>query len=275
MSIARAMSKSTSKSCSFPPGTRYPERLPRNLDLKRIGFVLLQQPDSHTPDSAPLPDGLLSGSAPLPDSGSMSSSTPPPLGCPRMLKKSTSTVSLTTTEKIQLHFQTLIGLRRRQDGGSEAPPSPPQIPTHSQVEAAETKDINGSSEEEEEEQSEVCLALSESSSEELLEPPEVEPEQEQRRNPDGAEGGEPREEEEEEPEDAQREEESEDAQREEEEGDDARRQQQEQLFAQEYLLRVSLVCSSWTLTLLCSCPLLDPESPVLSWTLSLLSPPGP
>lgn len=259
MSIARSMSKSTSKSCSFPPGTRYPERIPRNLDLKRIGFVLLQQPDRHTPDSAPLPDGHLSGSAPLPDSGSRSSSTHPPLSFPRKLKKSSSTVSLTTTEKIQLHFQTLIGLRRRQDGGSEAPPSPPQSPTPFQVEAAETKDINGSSEEEEEEQSEVFLALSDSSSEELLEPPEVEPEQEQRRNLDGAEGVEPREEEEEEPKDAQREE---------EEGDDARRQQQEQLFAQEYLLRVSLVCSSWTLTLLCSCPLLDPDSP------ALLSPPS-
>lgn len=145
MSIAR----STSKSCSFAPGTKYPVRLPNNLDLKRIGFVLLQQPVIHSSECAPLPA-----------SQQRSSATPPgPLSCPADI-----TVSLTTKEKIGLHFRTLMGLRRRLDGGSDSPPSPSQYP---QMEAKETPDINnlaGWGGEEEEEQSQVCLALSESSS---------------------------------------------------------------------------------------------------------------
>lgn len=178
MTLARA----ASKSCSFPPGTVYSARLPKNLDLRRIGFVLLQPASGHA-----------SGSAPLPDSQGRSSSGPPgpDVAAPA--------VSLATTEKIQLHFRTLVGLRRRLGGGSEAGPSPP----------------NGSGEDEEE-QSEVCLALSESSSSdgglELEGPAGAEPDWQQKPAGDGAE--------------------------EEEEADDAPRQQEEQLFAQEYLLRV-------------------------------------
>lgn len=192
MTIARA----ASKSCSFPSGTRYPARLPKNLDLRRIGFVLLQQAS----DSAPLPD---------------TSSTPPgPKTGP------SAGVSSTTREKIRLHSRTLIGLRRSLEGGSDAPPTPSQHPT---------PDANGSSgEEEEEEQSEICLALSESSSSagshEPGEPSEVEAEHQQRRKPANGE--------------LHLEEEQE------EEPDDAQRQQEEQLFAQEYLLRVRLLSSS-------------------------------
>lgn len=155
MSIAR----STSKTCSFPPGTKYPPCLPNNLDLKRIGFVLLQQP-SHTSESAPRLD-----------SQQRSSSTP--LSCPPMPKIGTSgdtvtsTVSLTTKEKIRLHYQTLMGLRRRQDGDSDSPHSPSQCPTQSQAGAKEAADIKSSAgEEEEEEQNQVGLLSSSSSEDE-------------------------------------------------------------------------------------------------------------
>lgn len=241
MSIAR----STSKSCSFPPGTKYPASLPNNLDLKRIGFVLLQQP-SHTPESAPRLD-----------SQQRSSSTPPgPLSCPPMPKVGTSvdtvtsTVSLTTKEKIRLHYQTLMGLRRRRDGDSDSPPSPSQCPTQSQVEAKEAPDIKSSAgEEEEEEQSQVRLLLSESSSSsedegvdgsEYTELQVCHPEQ--TRTDHVGDGGkklgpiffvQEQEEQEEEPQN----EEGEGLR--EEEGLD-QRQQEEQLFAQEYLLRVRL-----------------------------------
>lgn len=175
MSIAR----STTKSCSFSPGTKYPARLPSNLDLKRIGFVLLQQPASH-----------------ISESEQRSSPTPPgPLSCPADATE--SMVSLTTKEKIGLHYHTLMGLRRRQDEESDGPPSPSQYPTQSQMEAKETPDINGSEGwegEEEEEQSQVCLVLSESSSstgsDELEEPTEVESECGRRPADDGVDGSE-------------------------------------------------------------------------------------
>lgn len=178
MSIAR----STAKSCSFSSGTKYPARLPNNLDLKRIGFVLLQQPVSHSSESAPLPA-----------SQQRSSSIPPgPLRCPADATE--SMVSLTTKEKIGLHYHTLMGLRTRQDGESDSPPSPSQYPTQSQMEAKETPDINSSEgwEGEEEEQSQVCLVLSESSSstgsDELEEPTEVESECGRRPADEGVDG---------------------------------------------------------------------------------------
>lgn len=89
-------------------------------------------------------------------------------------------VSLTTKEKIGLHYHTLMGLRRRQDGECDGRPSPSQYPTQSQMEAKETPGISSEGWEEEEEQSQVCLVLSESSSsagsDELEEPTEVETE---------------------------------------------------------------------------------------------------
>ncbi|XP_068423199.1 GON-4-like protein isoform X1 [Clinocottus analis] len=48
--------RSPSDTYSFPPGTRYPPRLPKHLDFRRIGFVL-QQPRLCAPsDSSPLHD---------------------------------------------------------------------------------------------------------------------------------------------------------------------------------------------------------------------------
>ncbi|XP_032365041.1 GON-4-like protein [Etheostoma spectabile] len=60
---------------SFPPGTRYPPRLPKQLHFRRIGFLLLQKP------------------------------RPPP---PPALA-----VSMTTRERIRSHYQTLVGLRKK------------------------------------------------------------------------------------------------------------------------------------------------------------------
>ncbi|XP_056876965.1 GON-4-like protein isoform X2 [Takifugu flavidus] len=228
-----SITRSTAKSCSFSPGTKYPARLPNNLDLKRIGFVLLQQPVSHSSESAPLPA-----------SQQRSSSIPPgPLSCPADTTE--SMVSLTTKEKIRLHYHTLMGLRRRQDGESDSEPSPSQHPTQSQKEAKETPDINSSEGwegEEEEEQSQVCLVLSESSSstgsDELEEPTEVESECGRRPADEGVDGSESTElqEEPQEEEEELRAPQEEDRLR--EECDDDQRQQEEKLFAQEYLLRV-------------------------------------
>lgn len=189
MAIARC-----SSACSFAPGTTYPARLPKNLDLKRIGFVLLQQPLSHASDSAPPPDG---------PGGLTSDDVAAPA------------VSLTTEERIRLHYQTLVGLRTRADGDPEAPPPPPQSPAPSQKEAKEAGDSSS-----EEEPSEVRLALSESSSSTGS---ELESEAEQRKPelreaevgpPAGLEGAEPQ------------------------DGEGDQRQQEERLFAQEYLTRV-------------------------------------
>ncbi|XP_035848957.1 GON-4-like protein [Sander lucioperca] len=94
-------------SYSFPPGTRYPPRLPKQLDFRRIGFLLLQKPrplPTHSP-----PDAALA-------------------------------VSMTTTEQIRRHYQTLVGLRkkRRRRGRAsaaapeEAPPPNPGGPAHSE-----------------------------------------------------------------------------------------------------------------------------------------------
>lgn len=107
-------------------------------------------------------------------------------------------VSLTTKEKIGLHYHTLMGLRRREDGESDSPLSPSQYPPQSQMEAKETPDINSSGGwegEEEEEQSQVCLVLSESSSstgsDELEDPTEVESECGRRPADDGDDGSKP------------------------------------------------------------------------------------
>ncbi|XP_037330678.2 GON-4-like protein isoform X2 [Pungitius pungitius] len=63
--------RSSSDTYSFPPGTSYPPRLPKNLDFRRIGFVLQHPlpralPPASLPDSTPLTDQQV-GSSPLPD----------------------------------------------------------------------------------------------------------------------------------------------------------------------------------------------------------------
>lgn len=79
-----------------------------------------------------------------------------------------SSVSMTTREQIRRHYQTLTSLRRRRcvEGVTPVtPPLPPEGPASSQVELQASDDVIRMSEEEEEEEeeSEVLLALSESS----------------------------------------------------------------------------------------------------------------
>ncbi|XP_058475259.1 GON-4-like protein isoform X2 [Solea solea] len=139
----------SASSYSFPPGTKYPPRLPKHFDFKRIGFVVLQQP---LPPPSTDSSALVSGGDII----------------------ITSTISLATTEQIKSHYQTLVGLRRKHKlsvngGGTRsatetlAPPPPPEGSPSSQL-VEEDDDISTNEEEGEEEESEVLLALSESSS---------------------------------------------------------------------------------------------------------------
>ncbi|XP_071355555.1 GON-4-like protein isoform X2 [Trachinotus anak] len=221
--------RSASNNCSCPPGTRYPPRLPENLDFRRIGFVLLQQPLPPPPaDSSPLPDRQVDlSSSPTPPSPHKScfprALSPPRVLLHRLLLTRTDTstdtltsptVSMTTTEKIRRHSQTLAGLRRRRKRRSlSLPPEKekptwkgggvrsdeevltapsPEGPASSQVEVDDdvirmNEEVR-KEEEEEEEESEVFLALSESSSSaagsvghdnDLADPEEAESESEQ------------------------------------------------------------------------------------------------
>ncbi|XP_030002728.1 GON-4-like protein [Sphaeramia orbicularis] len=125
--------RSTS-SYSFPPGTRYPPRLPDHLDFRRVGFMLLQQPN------------------PVPATTEISQTPPPPrvfLHCLHLKNSnavSATTVSTTMREQIRCHYQTLVSLRRRSHCKDR--PAPCKL-----------------TEEEQEEESEVHLALSESDDE--------------------------------------------------------------------------------------------------------------
>ncbi|XP_041868579.1 GON-4-like protein isoform X2 [Melanotaenia boesemani] len=186
-----AFLRSTLGSYNFPPGTKYPPRLPNNLDFKRIGFVMLQQPlPLPLPDSSPLSDGPLNTSSP--SVTSPRSLSPPRVFLKRLILtradtpakvKTPSTVSTETMDQIRSHCQTLAGLRRRglsasppgageprrNEGGirkrSEiTAPSPAsfQEPDDDVISKSDTEEKE--EEEEMEEESEVLLALSESSS---------------------------------------------------------------------------------------------------------------
>ncbi|XP_078101069.1 GON-4-like protein isoform X2 [Sander vitreus] len=139
-------------SYSFPPGTRYPPRLPKQLDFRRIGFLLLQKP-------RPLPPPRVVLRRLLP------TASPP---------DAASAVSMTTREQIRRHYQTLVGLRKKRRrrvrasaaAPEEAPPPNPGGPAHSEgddVIRTEGDDVIRTEGEEEEEESEVLLVLSESS----------------------------------------------------------------------------------------------------------------
>ncbi|XP_042291737.1 GON-4-like protein [Thunnus maccoyii] len=201
--------RSTSNTYSFPAGTRYPPRLPPNLDFRRIGFVLLQQP---------LPPPSSSSPPPPPRPRCTRALSPPRVLLRHLLLKTeaditTSTVSMTTREQIRRHYQTLAGLRRRRlalppaekstlNGGGGArsdeeealtPPPIPEGPAPSQVELQQGDDVinvggeeddDVKEEEDEEEESDVLLALSESSSsvapdDDLPDPEEAESDSEQ------------------------------------------------------------------------------------------------
>ncbi|XP_069581769.1 GON-4-like protein [Brachyistius frenatus] len=159
-----AVLRSAFSTYSFPPGTRYPPRLPDHLDFRRIGFVL-----------KPLP-------TPLPESASSASPGPGAVSPPRLLLTRTDTASFTvstaTSEQIRCHCEMLAGLRRRRlsssptagkhilygggatssDDDTTATP-PRQGSASSQVMG---DDVIRTSDEEEEE-GDVLLALSESS----------------------------------------------------------------------------------------------------------------
>nr|XP_046273124.1 GON-4-like protein [Scatophagus argus] len=169
--------RSASDSYSFPLETRYPPHIPKNLDFRRIGFVLLQQPlPPPHPDSSPLPGGQVDSSPlpPIPKSPQAHSNPRVLLHCLLLSRTDTtadmrtaSSVSITTREQIRRHYHTLTSLRKRKRRRSDrepVTPPPPKGPVSSQVEVQERDDvIIMSEEEEEEEESEVLLALSESS----------------------------------------------------------------------------------------------------------------
>ncbi|KAM9738637.1 uncharacterized protein gon4la isoform 1-T1 [Menidia menidia] len=115
----------SSSTSSFPPGTKYPPRLPTNLDFRRMGFVALQQPlPEASSDSCALSDNPVNVPPPSP---------PHPLSPPRVLLQrllltrtdtpadgtTASAVSLEIVEQIRRHSRTLAGLRRRRPS---APP---------------------------------------------------------------------------------------------------------------------------------------------------------
>ncbi|XP_076610154.1 GON-4-like protein [Chaetodon auriga] len=175
--------RSASETYSFPPGTRYPPCLPKNLDFKRIGFLLLQQPlPPPPPDSSPPSERQVNSPPPPPPSKPC---CPGALSPPRVLHRlllsrtdtptditTTSSISMTIREQIRRHNQTLASLRRRKRrrSGEEVVTPPPEGVAASQVEVQESDDVIRMSgeeeeekEEEEEEESEVLLALSESS----------------------------------------------------------------------------------------------------------------
>ncbi|XP_026205500.1 GON-4-like protein isoform X2 [Anabas testudineus] len=130
---------SSSNTYSFPPGTRYPPRVPKHLDFRRIGFVLLQQPLPTPPLDFPhLSDGQVDNIIP------------------------TCTISIATKEAIGRHYHTFASLRSRR--GDECPASS-QVELGSVIGMKEEEERKEEDDEDEdEEESEVFLALSESSS---------------------------------------------------------------------------------------------------------------
>ncbi|XP_067353191.1 GON-4-like protein isoform X3 [Channa argus] len=169
--------RSASNTYSFPPGTRYPPLIPKYLDFRRIGFVLLQQPLPPPPtDPSPLPEDRIqpcSQSPPStpPSTCSLRAPSPPQVFLRRLLLTRPDPhtfdiackVSMATREKIFRHYQTLAGLRR---GREDEDPS--QVIVTDDI--IRINDMEGEGKErkeeseEEEEESEVFLALSESSS---------------------------------------------------------------------------------------------------------------
>nr|XP_015828912.2 GON-4-like protein isoform X1 [Nothobranchius furzeri]XP_015828914.2 GON-4-like protein isoform X1 [Nothobranchius furzeri]XP_015828915.2 GON-4-like protein isoform X1 [Nothobranchius furzeri]XP_015828916.2 GON-4-like protein isoform X1 [Nothobranchius furzeri] len=169
-----AFVRSAPATYTFPPETKYPPHLPKNLDFKRLGFVLIQQ---HLPS----PPHDSSQFSEAPPNSSPPSSPQAPLQRLLLSKaagmRTASTVSMVTMEQIRHHSQTLAGLRknkraaaarkrypneeekRRSDDGVAAL-SPPEGPASIQE---MSDDVIRVSEEEVEEEGEVLLALSESS----------------------------------------------------------------------------------------------------------------
>uniref|UniRef100_A0A1A7XBV9 Gon-4-like (C.elegans) n=1 Tax=Iconisemion striatum TaxID=60296 RepID=A0A1A7XBV9_9TELE len=149
-----AFLRAASDTYSFPPETKYPPCLPKNLDFKRLGFVRIQQ---HLP-------------SPPHDSSQVSeTSLPSPSQVPLqrlLLSKADQaadmrTVSTVTIEQIRHHSQTLAGLRKKRSSEDGVAVLSPPEGLASTWEMSD--DVIRVSEEEMEEEGEVLLALSESS----------------------------------------------------------------------------------------------------------------
>ncbi|KAM8840181.1 uncharacterized protein AB9W97_001113 isoform 2-T2 [Spinachia spinachia] len=208
---------SSSDIYSFPPGTSYPPRLPKNLDFRRIGFVL-QPPLHQAPPPASLPDSTPStnqqvcsspvndqqvDSSPIPD-GKIGSSPPRALSPGILLRRlllsrtdtpvvivTTSLVSMTIKERIRGHSRTLTSLRRKsvspaeELNGSGAITSVEEAPPegHAPSHGEGQRDDVVSTRNEDEEDTEVLLVPSEphssTGSELSINPEEAESEREQ------------------------------------------------------------------------------------------------
>ncbi|KAM6974312.1 GON-4-like protein [Tautogolabrus adspersus] len=148
--------RSASHTNNFPPGTKYPPRLPKNLDFRRVGFLQLNQ-------TLPLPPSD-SSQLPLHPPKALLQRPLPSHTDPHAEIINTSAVSMTTREQISRHNKTLASLRRRGRSSKDAViPPPPEGPAPSRQEIPERDDVLRTNEEELEEESEVVLALSESS----------------------------------------------------------------------------------------------------------------
>ncbi|PWA33385.1 hypothetical protein CCH79_00014074 [Gambusia affinis] len=221
-------------SYSFPSGTRYPPRLPQNLDFRRIGFFLLQPQPAASPQDA--------------------SEGPADRASHVLLKRLllsrkeqnsdiiiTSTISLPTTEQIKYHSRTLAGLRRRSSRRRKTRPCAPAAGKPSLKEVASSQssascvdagdEDEATAEEELEEESDVLLVLSESSpsvshddDDDLPGLSESEPQRKAAEDEDE--------------EEAQQQEKFSSEETEEEE-DDGQRESEDVVFAQDYLHRVS------------------------------------
>lgn len=239
-----------SETQSLPPGTRYPPRLPKHLEFRRIGFLQVQQPLPPPPLSAsllpdrqgspsptpPHPHREIESGPPTPGSCSPEALSPPQVLLHRLLLSRTdnpsgvvftSSVSKTTRERVRQHHQTLTSLRRRRSDEEAPTPPPPVSPTSSQVEVQD--DVIRMSEDGEEE-SDVLLALSESSPSSTgldLTDPESEKEQEVTSGVS-----------EEEEESVLHSQDQDQDQEPDQEQDQEQDQDSEEVFAQDYLLRV-------------------------------------
>ncbi|XP_056154021.1 GON-4-like protein [Lampris incognitus] len=185
---------------SFPTGTRYPPRLPDNLDFQRMGFVLIQSPGPSpslpAPPKPPAPRSFSPSLGPLhrprapPTSNTEITQCSPHVLLHRLPKidsargdSASPAVMSQVRERITWHYRTFASLRRRPL--SPSPPLPdtradrwsrsalirednhrlPPLPTPSQQESErdEQRESEGEQEEGGSEVDMPLLALSESS----------------------------------------------------------------------------------------------------------------
>lgn len=161
--VSQRRCRSSAHFSRFPPGTRYPARLPGTLDFRRGGFVLKQPLPNPPTDTAPQPIQQLPFRSVV---------DPPSDDC-------SSSVSTTTRELIRRHHRTLACLSQNRGwsqsrGRGQEPRGGEQEEEEEQeeeqvkdnddvIKVEEKKEVEQQEEEEREEESEVLLTLSESS----------------------------------------------------------------------------------------------------------------